>query len=519
MKARTTRRGRPARPSCDGRLTVPRAAAATHGHTRQLMDVASPRACPSASARLDVLDRPRSELRNLGSRDHKCFELPKACLYARRLVLDAEPPSALLRTMVRGVHVGWNLQSVASTGLLRMRNLSAGDPPPPPADDGNAYSHCIPLVWWPVWGYNIGEFFQNSVLGVAELLAAGVVDRESVLLAPEVGGWPLVDAQQRLLRAFSTHPIQTVAQMAPRATVKRCGGAHGGIGQPSPRCHSPPPPPRCFHRILVCRFRDVYDRQPPVAPWSAAQQIAASLLRRRPGRPPLPPVSMPAANGEYVVLFAGRTAAKNGARLLTNEAELLQTCNEWRPPRACVGEAVRRSRCERRNFGKRGLRWDVQAIRQADALVGTHGAALLHAIFMRRGGALIEVRPYGFDGAWPDQYHFAMARRENATHAFVIRTVDRTLCSPVPAANVSAWDARPLNIRVLPGALTLALAAAACTSGGAGVVAPPLAAGDRAAAAAERAAVAMLQQPATAPIDYAALDSVVIENGHRSSSL
>ena len=200
----------------------------------------------------------------------------------------------------------------------------------------------------------------------------------------------------------------------------------------------------------MCRFRDVYDRQPPVAPWSAAQQIAASLLRR----PPL------AAEDEYVVLFAGRAAAKNGARLLTNEAELLRACNEWQPPRACVGEAVRRSRCERRNFGKRGLRWDVQAVRQADALVGTHGAALLHAIFMRRGGALIEIRPYGFDGAWPDQYHFAMARRENATHAFVIRTVDRTLCTPVPAANVSAWDARPLNTRVQPAAFSVALAAA-----------------------------------------------------------
>lgn len=35
----------------------------------------------------------------------------------------------------------------------------------------------------------------------------------------------------------------------------------------------------------------------------------------------------------------------------------------------------------------------------------------------------------------------AMARRENATHAFVIRTTDRTLCTPVPPANVSAWDA------------------------------------------------------------------------------
>ena len=48
----------------------------------------------------------------------------------------------------------------------------------------------------------MGEFFQNSILPLAELLAAGAVTRD-VLLAPEVGGWPLVDYQQQMLAAFS----------------------------------------------------------------------------------------------------------------------------------------------------------------------------------------------------------------------------------------------------------------------------------------------------------------------------
>ena len=75
---------------------------------------------------------------------------------------------------MRSVHASYVETRVDELGLLRRRNAS--DPPAP-----SQYSSCVPLVWLPVWGYNIGEFFQNSVLAVAELLAAGVVDREVML--------------------------------------------------------------------------------------------------------------------------------------------------------------------------------------------------------------------------------------------------------------------------------------------------------------------------------------------------
>ena len=103
-------------------------------------------------------------------------------------------------------------------------------------------------MWWPLWGYNIGEFFQNSVLPIAELLAAGVIDG-NMLLAPEVGGWPLRDYHIDMLRAFSRHPIRTTRQLTPRC----------------PTAGAACPPPRCFERLLVCKFKDVYDGQPPLA--------------------------------------------------------------------------------------------------------------------------------------------------------------------------------------------------------------------------------------------------------------
>lgn len=111
-------------------------------------------------------------------------------------------------------------------------------------------------------------------------------------------------------------------------------------------------------------------------------------------------------------MFASRAAAKNGARLITNEPQLLERCNAWTPPAACVAGGVP-TRCVIRTFGKKGFRRDVKAVQDVDILVGTHGAALVHAVFMRRGAALIEVRPYGFSGKWPDQYHRSMARAQN----------------------------------------------------------------------------------------------------------
>ena len=146
------------------------------------------------------------------SRAHTCHELHDVCLYQRQYVLP-DPPQRwrrlLLRCARRGGTHGHTEQTLAATNLFRFRN-STSDPPSllQPAE----YSACTPLVWWPTWGYNVGEFFQNSILPLAELLAAGAVTRD-VLLAPEVGGWPLVDYQLQMLAAFS----RTGRRRRPRA--------------------------------------------------------------------------------------------------------------------------------------------------------------------------------------------------------------------------------------------------------------------------------------------------------------
>ena len=353
--------------------------------------------CHEPSVHLDNLNEPRRRLWRQGSRRHNCHVLQRACLWRRQVLTEAALPAGLARMRVRMVHVGFDIQRVDSLGIFLQR--SASSLPEAPVN----FSRCVPLMWWPLWGYNIGEFFQSSVLPIAELQAAGVIGRD-VMLAPEVGGWPLRDYHVDMLSAFTRHAVKTTGRLAPK-----CPAASSGQ---SSRC----PPPQCFEQMLVCKFRDVYDREVPVAPWTAARDIVAAMRRPVMGPAAAVRAADAAAWRTFGVLFTRRAAAKNGARALSNEAELLQFCAKWSPPESCVGPGVT-TRCEVRRFGVHGFRRDVEAVQAADVLVGTHGAALVHAIFMRRGSALIEVRPYGFKGAWPDQYHLAMARAENAVRA------------------------------------------------------------------------------------------------------
>ena len=448
--------------------------------------------CDRPTLHLERLAEPPQRLQTLGTRAHKCHELSGVCLWRRRYVLrgHSKANERALRLRVRMVHVGFEQRTLSETGLFRQLNSSD-----PPELLQPAWSECVPLVWWPLWGYNIAEFFLNSVTALDELTRAGVIDRR-VILAPEVGGWPLRDWQQRLLNGLTDQPpVRTTGQLAPACA--------GGLARSRERCAA-----RCYRRLLVCRFRDVYDHEPPTRPWQAAQSLVNPLLRSlRSGRKPMDAAAdsawLPGAGVPFTVLFVSRRESKHGARLLTNQGELLEACRRWVPPAACTAERVGPASCEARDFGRRGIAADVRAARRAHVLLGTHGAALTHGLFMREGSAIVEVRPYGFVGAWPDSYHLALARRENATRAFVVQTADPSLCEPRPAANVSAWDARPLNTIVRPAVLLRALNAAACAGGFA-----------RAPGGVKRreAALTAVPESPAAPFDYRRLQSPVLWN-------
>ena len=143
------------------------------------------------------------------------------------------------------------------------------------------------------------------------------------------------------------------------------------------------------------------------------------------------------------VVFVNRTRTQF-SRSLSNLWQLLQRCASRRERWAAGWHVV----CAAHEFGAAGLARDVRAARAADILVGTHGAGLSNAFFMRRGGALLEVRPYNFEGPWPDRYFRALTAVERAVHYYQVSSGAAALSSPRPPDNVSVWDARDHAVRL-----------------------------------------------------------------------
>jgi len=153
--------------------------------------------------------------------------------------------------------------------------------------------------------------------------------------------------------------------------------------------------------------------------WGAAQRMTARMLSNR-GTPVTNPDLRAEAEVLHSVLNATagvqrplrvlidqRTAKGMRGRVIGNIPHLLTMCARDGPT---IGVE-----CTNYTFGVRGLRADVTAVRQADVLVGMHGSGLTNGFFMRRRSALVEVRPFGFDGAWADLYYkepFAHPRNE-----------------------------------------------------------------------------------------------------------
>lgn len=151
--------------------------------------------------------------------------------------------------------------------------------------------------------------------------------------------------------------------------------------------------------LIVC----TYARLSPADPQKQAIPREANFTARLSMEVPLADLHDDAV---LKVVFAVRSKShKDIGRVLVNEDELIDQCN--RPEMIFTnGTSIfRRVRCFRHIFGVDNL-YDIWLVRQSDVVVGVHGSALTNAMFMRRGSALIELRPYGFSGreSWPNIY-------------------------------------------------------------------------------------------------------------------
>ena len=264
-------------------------------------------------------------------------------------------------------------------------------------------------------------------------------------------------------------PLRVLREVAPKCSVQQALQVITlGETNRTRRCAT-----RCYRRAVFCDFKTIYDvatrYDAPFAPFRAGQwlvkRIATPTAAARVVSAESQLLWSEAGSGDTYPVRAARplrvllikrtplseassysTRNRKGKHSLLTETienvdELLQRC-----------AAAPLLDCKAYDFGRRGLVEDMRHARQADVLVGTHGSGLNQAFFLRRGSALVEVRPYGFEGSWPDQYFKAMLQVEaHPVHYYQISTGTPLLMNPPPSEpDVRGWDARNGRNVVLP---------------------------------------------------------------------
>ena len=246
------------------------------------------------------------------------------------------------------------------------------------------------VAWWPTYAPGFSEVFGNNVLPLHQLQTAQWLPADAELL-------PASSWFDYFYQPFSTQALQTLQRLEQRAET------------------------RCYRRLAVCKLASfVFDQvtfqqrrqEPSWRPWSAMQVIVAGTPGLRDEARQLaalwrrPQLLRPSGAGRSAnvlnVVFIKRT----GRRKLANAAHLARVVDGSE----CLGVRLAASLY---TFGA-GFAHDARGMREADVLVGSHGADLLNGLFMHAGASLIEARGHLFTsslGVWAAWYATNSARR------------------------------------------------------------------------------------------------------------
>ena len=365
---------------------------------------------------------------------HRCILLEKVCLFNGSVFAIGAAAGSLAakesaRLRVRHPNRAHDVLTVAEWWP------SLVHPPPPDSSTFAAisrtvarqgFSNCTPLVWLPTWPDNFAEGFVNSLVPLQELMTLGVIGQQTPL-RPDIGGNPRFPIA-RLLQRLSSQKLRILREAAPSCVNQNDGACRA----------------ECYKELLVCRLRTAFDGAPePATPWHMAQRLAA-LVPRAPDAP-----TAAAPRYDWHVLFVNRSNSLFGGRRLVNLRELLHRCaNAW------PGMV----RCSVRTFGL-DTDEDIRTARTADILVGMHGAGMFNAFFMPRRSAVLEVRPFRFEGAWPDRFVKLWTAKDQCILYFQISTASPKLCKLGADAEPSMLTAWQLDVFLPWRTLSMALQA------------------------------------------------------------
>ena len=288
-----------------------------------------------------------------------------------------------------------------------------------------------PLSFVPVWSLNYADTMYSSLVPLIELDALHLIQANRTLLLPD----PLLKHMHPKCRSNTNGPCHTPEWFRTLLTLlsplqfthqlsPSCG--HGDLS----RC----PKPVCFSHLRFCSLRSMFDARPKgLDVWTSVQRLVTVQANEAHGEP--------AQSSIIRVLIERRFSKGMKGRSLANLDELLSRCSQD----ASLA-------CTTHTFGAAGLAADMRAVRAADVLVGLHGAGLANAWFMRRRSVVVEVRPYGFDGSWPDSYFRSPIRAVSPPRIFHLTVAIGApeLCRPNRGFAITISDALSARACTLP---------------------------------------------------------------------
>ncbi|KAK9867544.1 hypothetical protein WJX84_012100 [Apatococcus fuscideae] len=306
------------------------------------------------------------------------------------------------------------------------------------------YSDCIvPLIWWPPWLGNFGEFYTNSVGPIGHLTLNGAIDR-NVTLVPDLDGFELQTYMSFFLEPFTNHPVQPLHVFSSRDKLDH-----------------PDAQSRCFERMLLCRLEHTFDPQfPPNDP------VNGFLPDVKGAFPPLASVGQAISKFQMEALDIHSERRPEivkvtflvrwKSRRFVNIDEIVDRCRAWRPR-----DSQQSPDCSTIDITPdMPYSHILEEFQKTDILVAQHGSGLVNGWLLPAGAAMVEMHGSPPYQPWPaqrnliyDRYYDWPARSENKILYFqgLASQATSTLETTVEGwledgHNEDIWSDRDMNI-------------------------------------------------------------------------
>ncbi|KXZ43611.1 hypothetical protein GPECTOR_85g341 [Gonium pectorale] len=267
-----------------------------------------------------------------------------------------------------------------------------------------AFSKCtVPMLLYAHYPYNAAETFRYIFEKLVTLQEAGFFDRRVTLVPGVPPGTRVPSYTKFWYGSLSDRAVVSLSELSARKPHDTPSNATWEGRHV-----------RCFETVVGCRIR--YDRY-GLRFYNAGQHVAKHYMPQYLARSAefeerlfkTRKVRLPTDPSVFKLVFVSRSKDHSTVgRTILNEDELIATCNSApaadRPPPEWGGP-YKSYFCFAHVFGEDQL-MDVWLMRRVDGVLGMHGAGLTNVLYMKPGGSVVEVRPFGFSGreSWANRY-------------------------------------------------------------------------------------------------------------------